>query len=78
MLVLAVESVALQLRFRKGVLEGIEKWQDKTRLAAAVLPAESTCDRFSRAETVYDRRLYRALAALLTMKQAKDASKILP
>jgi len=78
MLVSMIEIVARQLKVRKRVLEGIEKWQDKTRLAAAVLPADSTCDRFSRAETAFDRRFYRALAALLTMKQAKDASKILP
>ena len=76
--VLAIENIAVQLRGRKILLEGIEKWQDKTRLVAAVLPADCTCDRFSRAETAFDRRCYRALAALLGMKQAKDAFKILP
>lgn len=78
MLVLMIESIAHQLRFRKQLLEAIEKGQGKTRFAAAVLPADSMCDRFSRAETAFDRRLYRALAALLTIKQAKDPAKILP
>ena len=71
-LVSAIETVAGELKVRKQVLEAIEKWGDKTRVAAAVLPADSTCDRFARAET-YDRRLYRALA-LLTMRRAKDTS----
>ncbi|MGA2859325.1 MAG: hypothetical protein ABSE40_20855 [Candidatus Sulfotelmatobacter sp.] len=78
MLVSAIEIVARPLKVRKQVLEAIEKWQGKTRFAAAVLPADSTCDRFSRAETAFDRRFYRALAALLTIKQAKNASKLLP
>ena len=77
-LVSTIESVARPLRIRKQVLESIEKWHEKSRVAAAVLPADSTYDRFARAETAYDRRFYRALGALLAMKQAKDASKILP
>jgi hypothetical protein len=72
-LVSAIETVAGELKVRKQVLEAIEKWVDKTRVAAAVLPADSTCDRIARAETAYDRRLYRALA-LLTMRRAKDTS----
>jgi hypothetical protein len=77
-LVSAIEMVAGELKLRKQLLEGIENSQATTRLAAAVLPADSSCDRFARAETVFDRRLYRALAALLATKQAKAASKILP
>jgi len=77
-LVTMIEDIAWPLRLRKQVLEAIENWQGKARLAAAVLPADSTCDRFARAETAYDRRFYRALGALLAMKQAKDASKLLP
>jgi hypothetical protein len=72
-LVSAIETVAGDLKVRKQVLEAIEKWGDKTRVAAAVLPVDSTCDRFARAETADDRRLYRALA-LLTMRRAKDTS----
>jgi hypothetical protein len=78
MLVSMIELVARPLAYRKKVLESIERWHEKSRVAAAVLPADSTCDRFARAETAYDRRFYRALGALLAMKQAKDASKILP
>jgi len=69
-LVSTIEDVERELGFRKQVLESIEKSYDKTRVAAAVLPADSTCDRFARAETAYDRRLYRALA-VLTMRGAK-------
>src|ERR1017187_623955 len=72
-LVSTIENVERELELRKQVLEAIEKSYDKTRVAAAVLPADSTCDRFARAETAYDRRLYRALA-LLTMKQARETS----
>jgi len=69
MLDFAIESAAGPLRFRKKLVASIEKWQDKTRSEAAVVPTDSTCDRFSRAETAYDRRFYRALAALLTLKR---------
>ncbi len=48
-----------------------------TAFADAVLPADGTHDRFSRAETAFDRRFYCALAALLTIKQG-NGSKILP
>jgi hypothetical protein len=74
MLVSVIEMIARELKFRKQVLEGIEKSYDKTRVASSVLPDDGTCDRFARAETAYDRRLYRALAALHAMKPAKDAS----
>jgi hypothetical protein len=77
-LVSTIEIIARELKVRKQLFERIEKGQGETRFAAAVLPADSTADRFSRAETAFDRRFYRALAALLTMKQAKNASKILP
>jgi hypothetical protein len=78
MLVSLIKDVARGLELRKQVLEATEKWQEETRRAAAVLPADNTCDRFSRPETTYDRRFYRALGALLAIKQAKGASKILP
>jgi hypothetical protein len=78
MLVSSIKDVAFELELRKQELEAIEKWQEETRLAAAVLPADNTCDRFSRQETTFDRRFYRALGALLAIKQAKGASKILP
>jgi len=76
-LVLAIEEIIRPLKLREKVLEAIEKSQHKTRMVAAVLPADSTCDRFARAETTFDRRMYRALVALLALKQAKGASKLL-
>ena len=69
MLVSVIESAAWPLQFRKKLMASIEKGQDKTRSAAAVVPTDSSFDRFSRAETAYDRRFYRALAALLTLKR---------
>jgi hypothetical protein len=77
MLVSAIEIAAHDLKVRTTLMKWIEKCQRKTGFAAAILPADSTCDRFSRAETAYDRRFYRALAALLTMKEVKNASKVL-
>ena len=71
MLGCAIGVVADQLELRKMVLEGIEKWNDKSRVAASVFPQDGSFDRFARAETTYDRRLYRALA-LLTMKRGQD------
>jgi hypothetical protein len=78
MLVSMIKGVAVELELRKQVLEATEKWLEETRLAAAVLPADNTCDRFSRAETTFDRRFYRAMGALLAIKQANGGSKILP
>jgi hypothetical protein len=69
MLVSVLESAAWSLEFRKKLVASIEKWQSTTRTAAAVVPTDSSSDRFSRAETAYDRRFYRALAALLTLKR---------
>jgi len=77
-LVDAIEDVARELRHRKQLLELNEKFQGKTRFAAAVLPDDATCERLSRAETTFDRRLYRALGALLAIKGGKDAPKSLP
>jgi hypothetical protein len=69
MLVSVIELAAGELQFRKKLMASMEEGQSKTRSAAAVVPTDSTCDRFSRAETAYDRRFYRALAALLTIKR---------
>ena len=69
MLLYAIKSVAWPLQFRKKLRASIEKGQSETRSAGAVVPTDSSSDRFSRAETAYDRRFYRALAALLTLKR---------
>lgn len=73
-----IGKVARDLKTRKQLLEWIEKSQNKSRWAAAVLPDDRTFDRFARAETTYSRRIYRALEALAARKRAKNASKILP
>ena len=74
MLLSLIEIIVGQLNTRKQVIETIGKWQDKTLLAAAVFFTDGTADRFARAETTYDRRMYRALEALLAMKQTKMLS----
>jgi hypothetical protein len=75
MLLSLIEIVVGQLNTRKQSIETIEKWQDKTLLTAAVFSTDGTFDRFARAETTYDRRMYRALEALLAMKQTKMLPK---
>jgi hypothetical protein len=74
MLLSLIEIIVGQLNTRKQVIETIGKWQDKTLLTAAVFSTDGTFDRFARAETTYDRRMYRALEALLAMKQTKMLS----
>jgi len=77
MMLALIESITRPLSFRKRWLERIEKEQETNRFAAAVLPADSTFERFERAETAHNRRLYRSLGALHAMKHGTDASKIL-
>jgi hypothetical protein len=72
LLVSSIKSIARQLKHRKQLLEQIEISQDKTRWAAAVLPDDRTYERFERAETTYDRRLYRALEALQARKARQE------
>jgi hypothetical protein len=57
-------------------LEYAEKWEAKTRSAAAIFPAEGS-DRFLRAETTIERRMYRALVMLLALKSKSDMPKML-
>jgi hypothetical protein len=76
-LVSLIKDLENELVLRKKLLELGEKEQRKTHFAANVLPTDSTYDRFERAETTYERRLYRALGALLTIKRGKDTSKML-
>jgi len=78
LLVAPIEMVARELRDRKQLMKTIEKWRDKTWKAAAIVPADSTGDRFARAEARYERGFYKALAALLTTKQAASDAKFLP
>jgi hypothetical protein len=73
----AIGMAISQLKVRKQTLEYAEKWEAKTRSTASILPADSS-DRFSRAETAIERRLYRALGMLLALKSAPDLPKMLP
>jgi hypothetical protein len=72
MLVCAIEMAEWQLLSRAHVLEIMEKWQGTARCAAAVVPIDSKPDTFERAETTYDRRFYRALAAWWAMKRGSQ------
>jgi hypothetical protein len=69
MLISTIGAVVGELKVRKRLVEWVEECQNKARLAAAVSTSEGKHDRFSRAETTYDRRFYRALAALLAKRQ---------
>lgn len=68
LLILTIKTIESQLRMRQNLLEAVEKEQRDSRFAAVGLPEDSSGDRFTRAETAYDRRMYRALAALVTIK----------
>jgi hypothetical protein len=62
---------------RKRALESVEQMEARTRSAAALLPADSI-DRFSRAETAFERRMYRALGTLLALRGAAVRGMKLP
>jgi hypothetical protein len=65
-----------QLKFRKQSLTFAEKFETETRRAASIFPAEAS-DRFLRAETTIERRMYRALVMLLALRSESDVSKML-
>ena len=70
-------SIAIDgLRFRQQELQMIEAVQSKNELFTLVLEP-TTADRFARAETAIERRMYRALAVLFATR-AGDGSKLLP
>ncbi len=73
----AIRAAIRELRFRKNSLEYAEKWEAKTRLAASIFPVEGS-DRFLRAETTIERRMYRALVMLLALRSGSDMAKMLP
>lgn len=77
MLMKAVREAIASLEERKKTLESIEQMEARTRSAAALLPADSI-DRFSRAETTFERRMYRALGALLSLRGAAGSGMKLP
>jgi len=77
MLVQLIRMAAGPLVTRKKFLKYLENLEDKSRSTAAILPPETTSDRFSRAETAIERRMYRALGMLLAMQQPADTPKML-
>ena len=60
------EELIKDLRRRRAGLRLVESYELERRRAVAVL--DPTSDRFSRAETVYERRMHRALAALSVVR----------
>jgi len=62
------------LRVRKVMLDRAEKWEKGNSLAASIFPAGAS-DRFSRAETTVERRMYRALVMLLTLRSESSTPK---
>jgi hypothetical protein len=65
-----------ELRRRKQLLEVIEGEEAKTATSMTVID-EDLSERFARAETAVERRMYRALAALAAMR-AVPVSSLLP
>lgn len=62
-----IEAVAEALRERREKLEKINAAEASNRIAVAMLDP-NTSDRFSRAQTMYERRMYRALAFLMMLR----------
>jgi hypothetical protein len=71
-----INHLAEQLRERKQKLQMIEEAQARRRKLTAIVDT-NTSDRFSRAQTTYERRFYRALACLMTLRGEAPA-KLLP
>jgi hypothetical protein len=72
----AIREATRQLKVRKKLLEYAEKFEAKTRTTASVFPAEGS-DRFLRAETTIERRMYRALVMLLALRSESGVPKML-
>jgi hypothetical protein len=72
----AINGAVSWLTFRKQSLEYAETWEAKTRSAASIFPADAS-DRFLRAETTIERRMYRALVMLLALRSESDVPKML-
>jgi hypothetical protein len=69
----AIYNATSALRLRKRLLSPTEKWEEQTRSAMAIVPADAS-DRFSRAETALERRMYRALGMLLAIREGVSRS----
>ncbi len=72
-----VRKAIASLEDRKKTLESIEEMEARTRCAMTLLPVDSV-DRFSRAETAFERRMYRALGTLLALRGASSRGMKLP
>ncbi len=72
-----IRKVIASLEERQRTLESVEQMEASARAAEALLPADSV-DRFSRAETAFERRMYRALGALLSLRGAAGSGMKLP
>lgn len=71
-----INELAEQLRERKQKLQMIEEAQARGRTLMAIVDA-NTSDRLSRAQTTYERRMYRALACLMALR-GEAPGKALP
>jgi hypothetical protein len=71
-LIEALKIPIQELKVRKQIVEGLEESRVGRRLAEAILPVDGS-DRFSRAETALERRMYRALAMLMAIRESRDS-----
>jgi hypothetical protein len=76
-LVELIKGVTAPLRLRRIWLSRLERSEERTRNAAAIVPADVS-DRFSRAETALERRMYRALGMLMAVREAASQGSQLP
>jgi hypothetical protein len=68
-----LEMAMGDLRRRKQLLESIEAEEAKTASSMTIIDRDIS-DRFARAETAVERRMYRALAALVAMRTGPIAN----
>jgi len=74
----AIGMVKRRLELREMVLTTIEQHERNERYMASMSPTENVADRFARAETTLERRMYRALGALIAMRATQEKAKSLP
>jgi hypothetical protein len=68
----SMEILLSSLSYRRRLVRRAEKLEGRTR--SDITSISNTFDRFSRAETTYERRMYRALGMLLALRSGSSRS----
>jgi hypothetical protein len=77
LLAVMIDNTARALVVRQTMIRAVEEWESRDQDQTAILPSGSVPDRFSRAETTYERQMYRAIGMLTAMRLAAEKSKTL-